>query len=89
MHRARVAGLVAAAFAVSSAAFVPLTTTASASVASARVAVPSDLRLVATKYSLLGVHQWYAQIADGMPVLGGYYAVQTDRSGMATAAKSS
>jgi hypothetical protein len=47
-------------------------------------AVTSGLRLVTTKHSLLGVHQWYAQGANGLPVLGGYYAVHTDSHGAVT-----
>jgi Zn-dependent metalloprotease len=83
MQRARIAGLVAAAFAVSSAALVPLTASASASASSAKVAVPSNVRLVATKHSLLGTHRWYEQVSGGLVVLGGYYAVHTDQTGVA------
>jgi Zn-dependent metalloprotease len=83
MQRARIAGLVAAAFAASAVALVPMTSSASAGVRSVGVSVPSDLRLVATRHSLLGTHQWYAQVSNGVPVLGGYYAIHTDANGVA------
>jgi Zn-dependent metalloprotease len=83
MQRGRIAGLVAVAFATSAVALVPLTSNASAGVRSASVSVPSNLRLVATKHSLLGTHQWYAQVSNGLTVLGGYYAVHTDSHGLA------
>ncbi|MEZ5192042.1 MAG: hypothetical protein R2734_05750 [Nocardioides sp.] len=36
---------------------------------------PADVRPIRTIRSLLGVHRWYQQYADGYPVVGGYYAV--------------
>jgi Zn-dependent metalloprotease len=50
----------------------------------AATVVPSGLRLVLTKHSLLAVHRWYAQEADGVPVLGGYYVTHTDAHGAVT-----
>jgi Zn-dependent metalloprotease len=79
MVRARVAVLVGAAVVIGGLAWSPVAATASARSSSG--AVPAGLRLVVTKHSLLGVHRWYAQEANGVPVLGGYYAVHTGASG--------
>jgi Zn-dependent metalloprotease len=45
---------------------------------------PAGLTLVATRHSLLGTHRWYQQTYHGLPVLDGYYAEHTDRSGHVT-----
>jgi Zn-dependent metalloprotease len=39
---------------------------------------------VVTKHSLLGVHRWYAQESDGLPVLGAYYVTHTSTAGVVT-----
>ncbi|WP_198675807.1 M4 family metallopeptidase [Kribbella monticola] len=45
------------------------------------VAVPANLKLIKTKTSLLGKHYWYQQTFKGLPVINGYYAQHTDKSG--------
>lgn len=50
--------------------------TATASAATA-TDVPADAVPVRVRQSLLGTHSWYEQTANGIPVLGGYYAVHT------------
>ncbi|AKU18596.1 bacillolysin [Luteipulveratus mongoliensis] len=42
-------------------------------------AVPANLTPVRVRHSLLGTHSWYQQTVDGVPVLGGYYAVHTTK----------
>ncbi|WP_432001863.1 M36 family metallopeptidase [Streptomyces sioyaensis] len=42
-------------------------------------AAPRNLKLVATKQSLLAKHYWYKQTYRGHPVLGGFYATHVDR----------
>jgi Zn-dependent metalloprotease len=59
----------------------PTVATAFPAAATAPSSLPSGLHLALTKHSLLGVHRWYTQEADGLPVLGGYYATHTDPSG--------
>ena len=44
-------------------------------------AVPANLKLIKTKTSLLGKHQWYQQTFKGLPVINGYYAKHLDKSG--------
>lgn len=44
-------------------------------------AVPANLKLIKTKTSLLGKHVWYQQTFKGLPVINGYYAKHTDKSG--------
>ena len=41
----------------------------------AEAGVPSDVRLLRVRHSLLGSHAWYQQVHHGVPVQGGYYAV--------------
>ncbi|MFL6100847.1 MAG: M36 family metallopeptidase [Actinomycetales bacterium] len=83
MMRARMAGLLGGAMlVVGGLAVAPAPATASPGGGGA--AVTSGVRLVTTKHSLLGVHQWYAQEANGLPVLGGYYAVHTGSHGAVT-----
>lgn len=48
-------------------------------------AVPDGLRLVRTNRSLLGTHTWYQQTVDGVPVVGGWYAVHQTAGGRAVA----
>ncbi|MGL5859491.1 MAG: M4 family metallopeptidase [Angustibacter sp.] len=43
--------------------------------------VPAGLVRVRTRSSLLGTHTWYQQTFRGLPVIGGYYAVHTDKRG--------
>jgi Zn-dependent metalloprotease len=45
---------------------------------------PASLVRVATRTSLLGTHTWYRQTFAGLPVIDGYYARHTDRSGKIT-----
>ena len=47
----------------------------------ATTAVPSNVKLLQTRTSLLGVHQWYRQMRNGYPVVGGLYARHTDTTG--------
>lgn len=47
--------------------------------------VPTNVHLVATKHSLLGVHRWYAQTYHDLPVVGGYYVRHLTRYGRITA----
>jgi hypothetical protein len=61
-------------------------TSAALAVATPSIAAPrpqdsgaGGLSLVAVRQSLLGSHQWYQQTYHGLPVLGGFYAVHTDR----------
>jgi Zn-dependent metalloprotease len=44
-------------------------------------ASPGGLRLLADRHSLLGIHRWYQQTYDGLPVLGGYLGRHYDRAG--------
>jgi Zn-dependent metalloprotease len=46
--------------------------------------LPSGLVRVATRTSLLRTHNWYRQTFQGLPVIDGYYAQHTDRSGKVT-----
>jgi Fungalysin metallopeptidase (M36) len=46
---------------------------------SAELGVPKDVKLVRTRSSLLGVHRWYRQVANGHFVVGGWYATHYDR----------
>ena len=48
-------------------------------------ALPTDLRLVQQRVSLLGTHRWYQQVDGGYDVLGGWYAVHTWTDGHTTA----
>jgi Zn-dependent metalloprotease len=41
----------------------------------------NDLRLIAVRHSLLGVHQWYEQVFQGRPVIGSFYGRHQDSSG--------
>lgn len=45
--------------------------------------VPTNVKLLVTKHSLLGTHQWFRQMKGGYPVVGGMYAVHTDTTGPA------
>jgi Fungalysin metallopeptidase (M36)/Peptidase propeptide and YPEB domain len=47
----------------------------------ATTAVPSNVKLLQTRTSLLGVHQWYRQMRNGYPVVGGLFARHTDTTG--------
>ncbi len=51
------------------------TTGAAASASASTQAVPSDVRLVSTRTSLLGTHRLYEQVRAGNPVAGGWYVV--------------
>jgi hypothetical protein len=42
-------------------------------------AAADGLSLIAVRQSLLGSHEWYQQTYRGLPVLGGFYGVHTDR----------
>lgn len=57
--------------------------TAGASTAGS-AAVPSNVALLQTRTSLLATHQWYEQMQDGFPVVGGLYAIHTTTSGPET-----
>jgi Fungalysin metallopeptidase (M36) len=46
---------------------------------SPKLGVPKDVTLVRTRSSLLGVHRWYRQVANGHVVVGGWYATHYDR----------
>ena len=41
--------------------------------------LPSNIRLVQTRTSLLGQHKWYRQVADGHIVVGGWYGTHYNR----------
>lgn len=41
--------------------------------------VPNDVRLVRTRRSLLGRHNWYRQVVDGHFVVGGWFATHYDK----------
>ena len=47
-------------------------------------AVPSNVRLVRIRTSLLGTHKWYRQIKDGHVVAGAWYARHIDAAGNVT-----
>jgi hypothetical protein len=46
---------------------------------SPKLGVPKDVKLVRTRSSLLGVHRWYRQVANGHFVVGGWYATHFDK----------
>ncbi len=46
---------------------------------SPRLGVPKNVKLVRTRSSLLGVHRWYRQVANGHFVVGGWYATHYDK----------
>jgi hypothetical protein len=46
---------------------------------STKLGVPKNVKLVRTRTSLLGVHRWYRQVANGHFVVGGWYATHYDK----------
>jgi hypothetical protein len=65
----------------------PLASTRSFLAASAQAAapkVPSNVRLVQTRTSLLGTHTWYRQVSAGRTVVNGWFVVHQWRSGKVT-----
>ncbi len=50
--------------------------------AAASTAVPSNVKLLRSRTSLLGVHNWYRQMDNGYPVVGGLYAQHTATTGV-------
>lgn len=49
--------------------------------AAATTAVPSNVTLLQSTESLLGVHNWYRQMLGGYPVVGGLFARHIDTTG--------
>ncbi|MEV5003064.1 M4 family metallopeptidase [Nocardioides sp. LML1-1-1.1] len=81
--RAALAALGAAALAATVSTITPAgaspTPVSSPTASAASTPVPTDVRLVQTRTSLLGTHTTYAQTYGGVPVLGGWYVVHTGR----------
>lgn len=81
--RAALAALGAAALAATVATVTPAgaspTPVSSPTASAASTPVPTDVRLVQTRTSLLGTHTTYAQTYGGIPVLGGWYVVHTGK----------
>ncbi len=49
--------------------------------AQATTGVPSNVKLLQVRTSLLGVHKWYRQMQNGYPVVGGLFARHIDTTG--------